>query len=69
MPESKPSSVIRLRGVRHNNLKNFDLDLPLHQLIVTTGSSGPGKSWLAVAHLGRSPRVRKAEIDSGVAGR
>ena len=39
--------VIRLRGVRHNNLKNFDLDLPLHRLIVVTGLSGSGKSSLA----------------------
>jgi len=46
---SKPSgrSAIRLRGVRHNNLKNFDLDLPLNQLIVVTGLSGSGKSSLA----------------------
>src|SRR5689334_21394450 len=46
---SKPSSnrVIRLHGVRHNNLKNFDLDLPLNQLIVITGLSGSGKSSLA----------------------
>src|SRR5690349_9007802 len=40
-------SLIRLRGVRHNNLKNFDLDLPLNQLIVVTGLSGSGKSSLA----------------------
>ena len=40
-------SVIRLRGVRQNNLKNFDLDLPLHRLIVITGLSGSGKSSLA----------------------
>src|SRR5688500_3837727 len=38
---------IRLRGVRHNNLKNFDLDLPLGKLIVITGLSGSGKSSLA----------------------
>ncbi|TAL01942.1 MAG: hypothetical protein EPO07_07915, partial [Verrucomicrobia bacterium] len=47
MPEPKPSPSIRLRGVRHNNLKNFDLDLPLHRLIVITGLSGSGKSSLA----------------------
>jgi excinuclease ABC subunit A len=40
-------AVIRLRGVRHNNLKNFNLDLPLNQLIVVTGLSGSGKSSLA----------------------
>lgn len=38
---------IRLRGVRHNNLKNFDLDLPTGKLIVVTGLSGSGKSSLA----------------------
>jgi excinuclease ABC subunit A len=39
--------MIRLRGVRHNNLKNFDLDLPTRELIVITGLSGSGKSSLA----------------------
>jgi excinuclease ABC subunit A len=41
------SAAIRLRGVRHNNLKNFDLDLPVGRLIVITGPSGSGKSSLA----------------------
>ncbi|HYV26870.1 MAG TPA: excinuclease ABC subunit A, partial [Candidatus Eisenbacteria bacterium] len=47
MLKSSVRSVIRLRGVRQNNLKNFDLDLPLNQLIVVTGLSGSGKSSLA----------------------
>jgi excinuclease ABC subunit A len=47
MPGVAEKSLIRLRGVRHNNLKNFDLDLPTNQLIVITGLSGSGKSSLA----------------------
>lgn len=39
--------MIRLRGVRHNNLKNFDIDLPLNRLLVITGLSGSGKSSFA----------------------
>jgi excinuclease ABC subunit A len=39
--------VISLRGIRQNNLRGFDLALPLGQLIVITGVSGSGKSSLA----------------------
>ena len=46
-PAVGPRASIRLRGVRQNNLKGFDLDLPLRQLIVITGLSGSGKSSLA----------------------
>jgi len=38
---------IEVRGIRQNNLKGFDLDLPLGQLIVVSGPSGSGKSSLA----------------------
>ena len=52
---SKPSGAgtrpdprcIRLRGVRQNNLRNLDLDLPMGRLVVVTGLSGSGKSSLA----------------------
>ena len=47
MPKKKRETCIQLRGVRHNNLKNFDLDIPLGKLIVITGLSGSGKSSLA----------------------
>ncbi len=47
MTKSVERPAIRLRGVRHNNLKNFDLDVLLGQLTVVTGLSGSGKSSLA----------------------
>jgi len=47
MSSTAASAAIRLRGVRHNNLKNFDLDIPLGKLTVITGLSGSGKSSLA----------------------
>jgi excinuclease ABC subunit A len=47
MSSAIPPRAIRLRGVRQHNLKGFDLELPLHRLIVVTGLSGSGKSSLA----------------------
>lgn len=38
---------IIVRGVRENNLKNIDIELPKNKLIVMTGVSGSGKSSLA----------------------
>ena len=46
MSESSPAHI-RLRGVRQNNLKGINLDLPLRQCIVIVGLSGSGKSSLA----------------------
>jgi excinuclease ABC subunit A len=40
--------AIVIRGARQNNLKGFDLRLPLGELIVVTGVSGSGKSSLAM---------------------
>src|SRR5262245_65146746 len=47
MTNSASPPAIRLRGVRQNNLKNFDLDVRLGRLSVVTGLSGSGKSSLA----------------------
>ena len=41
------ANVIKIRGARENNLKNVDLDIPKHKLVVFTGVSGSGKSSLA----------------------
>jgi excinuclease ABC subunit A len=40
-------ACVEIRGARQNNLKGFDLDLPLGKLTVITGPSGSGKSSLA----------------------
>ncbi len=42
-----PDKYIIVRGARAHNLKNIDINLPRHQLIVITGLSGSGKSSLA----------------------
>src|SRR6188508_2847650 len=38
---------IAVRGARVHNLKNIDVDIPRHRLVVVTGLSGSGKSSLA----------------------
>lgn len=43
---SDPHNNIILRGVRVNNLKNINLDIPKYKFIVVTGVSGSGKSSL-----------------------
>jgi excinuclease ABC subunit A len=60
---SRPE-CIRLRGVRQNNLKGFDLDLPLGRFIVVTGLSGAGKSSLVFETLHAEGQRRYVETFS-----
>ncbi len=60
---AKPE-CIRLRGVRQNNLKGFDLDLPLGRYVVVTGLSGAGKSSLVFDTLHAEGQRRYVETFS-----
>ncbi len=62
-PSQVPESI-RLRGVRQNNLKGFDLDLPLGRYIVVTGLSGAGKSSLVFDTLHAEGQRRYVETFS-----
>ncbi len=66
MPPLDParSDAIRIRGARQNNLKNLDLDIPLHELIVVTGVSGSGKSSLVFDTLYAEGQRRYVETFS-----
>lgn len=58
---------IRIRGARTHNLKNIDLSLPRHRLVVITGLSGSGKSSLAFDTLYAEGQRRYVESLSAYA--
>ena len=58
---------IRIRGARTHNLKNINLELPRHRLIVVTGLSGSGKSSLAFDTLYAEGQRRYVESLSAYA--
>ena len=64
---SRGTEYIRVRGARTHNLKNINLELPRHRLIVITGLSGSGKSSLAFDTLYAEGQRRYVESLSAYA--
>ena len=51
MEMKKTPNEIRIRGARVHNLKNVDVNIPLHGIVGIAGVSGSGKSSLALGGL------------------
>lgn len=51
MENTKNPDKIKIRGGRVHNLKNIDVDVPLHKIVGIAGVSGSGKSSLALGIL------------------
>ena len=69
-----PRGYLSLKGVKTNNLKNLDIDIPLGVLVCVTGVSGSGKSSLVTdtlyKHLAllKGNRVNNPGIIDGIYG-
>jgi excinuclease ABC subunit A len=50
VPDTLPR-VIGVRGARHNNLQDIDVDLPLWRTVAVVGVSGSGKTSLGIGTL------------------
>ena len=66
-PPPVGSTHLHIRGARTHNLKNIDLDIPKHSLVVITGLSGSGKSSLAFDTLYAEGQRRYVESLSAYA--
>jgi excinuclease ABC subunit A len=64
---SPDAPMLKVRGARTHNLKNIDLDIPKHSLVVITGLSGSGKSSLAFDTLYAEGQRRYVESLSAYA--
>lgn len=62
--KKQPPEAIRLIGVRQNNLKSIDVEIPVGKLVVVTGLSGAGKSSLVFETLHAEGQRRYVETFS-----
>ena len=67
LPPAKPQRAIEVHNAREHNLKNVDVSIPRHQLVVITGVSGSGKSSLAFNTLYAEGQRRYVESPSAYA--
>ena len=57
MQHETPDKIL-VRGARVHNLKNIDVDIPLHKIVGIAGVSGSGKSSLALHQRPAVPGIR-----------
>ncbi len=70
MPEQRRDGNgrrLRLRGARHNNLRDLDVEFPLGRFIAITGVSGSGKSSLVTdtLHPALARELQGAQLEPG----
>ena len=58
--------AIRIRNAHVHNLKNIDVDIPLHKIVGVAGVSGSGKSSLALGVLYAEGSRRYLEALHGI---
>lgn len=58
------SNFLRIKGARQHNLKNIDVDIPLHAFTVVSGVSGSGKTSLVkdIIYLGLKKALEEVTV-------